>query len=396
MLCETGIFSGGFFIIFIGLIFFRILHELTREKRLENLCLDIGIFSFLLHTGLDIHLSHPSLVTYLMVLLGIFISSKKSIKNEDRDFSVQCRISLTRFQKYLPAALLIIFLLLAIGAFPPYFRDLIRSKMSFINVGKDNDLQIVMKTANFVFSDVLDFGLGKINKEPKISATILRHFFVDLNKIRSYGYVYVPKGDGSNKAVLLPESEPVPENSILVVKKTWEFIYTMKKRLLKYGDIFGEIDDLFPLQDDMANYLGELYKSIYIHSSYFYQPSETVEARDKMLYWCKETLRRSPYHGDSYYNYGKALWFAGVKDDCPNNEKKKEYLLDGLKYLQKSAEYWRNVPYYWYEYIAHLKDAKKIFEHMGEQSIVSDIEVKISNSSKYAEELVKKRKELGI
>ncbi|MCX8064775.1 MAG: O-antigen ligase family protein [Candidatus Hydrogenedentes bacterium] len=398
MLCETGILGGGLFIVFILLVLMKILKAFTNKNEInfEKLYIGIGILAFLIHAGLDIHFSHPSLVTYFVVLLGIFLSEEEKFEDIIKTNSEHRKESLWITSKYITPTFLLILIFFAIGVFPPYFRDLVRSKMAFINVGKDHELQLVIKTINFVFSEVLDFALGKTTKEPKISGTILRYFFVDLNRLKDFGDLYVPKKDGSNKAILLPEGEPVPEDCILLVKKPWYFIQVMKRRFFKYGEILERIDKIFPLQDDMPNYLGEYYKSIYIHLSYAHEPDLTNEAREKMLLWSRESLRRNPYHGDSYYNYGKALWYTGVKDDCPSNEKKKEYLLEALKYLEMSAQYWKNVPYYWYEYIEHLKDAKKAFSEMNEKNIVAELEEKEVNCSKYVEDLIRKRQKLGI
>lgn len=391
MLCETGIAGGGLFLIFVLLTIVIVFRNFINNVSFEKLSISIGILAFLIHAGIDIHFSHPSLVTYFVLLLGILLSKDKEERCDENNIEV-----FHKKGKIIFGIFIFVLFSTGIAAFPPYFRDLVRSKMSFINVGKDYELQVIMKTVNFVFSDVLDFALGKNNKEPKVSGTILRYLFVDLNRVRSYGKVYVPKKDGSNKAVLLPENEPVPEDCILLVKEPWKFIWTMKRRFQRYGKMLEKIDKIFPLQDDMPNYLGEFYKTIYIHLSYAHEPDFTNEIRDRMLYWCREVLRRNPYHGDSYYNYGKALWYAGVKDDCPSEEKKKEYLLESLRWLEKSAEFWKNVPFYWYDYVAHIKDAKKIFSKMGEEQIVAELEEKEIKFSKYADELVEKRRKLGI
>lgn len=390
ILCETGILGGIFFLFFILTILYKIARCVKENRNYYSIVWSIGILAFLIHAGLDIHFSHPSLVTYFIIGLAIFLNETQTVKTDSE-------ISPT--QKIKPFPLTIITSLacciLLIASFFPYTRDLVRSRMSFLNVGKDTEVPLVLKSINYVFTDVLNFALNKTDKQPKMSATILKYFFVDLNKLRMFGNLYVPEGQGSNKARPLPEGNPVPDNAVLLVKEPWLLINRIRNSSINYAEYLKQVDNIFPYQEDIPNYLTEINKLLFLYSS----PETDLEivnnSRKEMLYWANEAIRRSPHNGDLYYNYGKALWFAGAKD-CNNPEEQNSYIKLAIDNFERCALIWKNVPFYWDEYIAHMKDAIGFFEKNNLPEEIEKTREKIAKASQYVSELKEKRAQLNI
>ena len=390
ILCETGILGGFFFLFFILTILYKIARCVKENRNYYAIVWSIGILAFLIHAGLDIHFSHPSLVTYFIIGLAVFL-------NETQTEKMNVDSPLPQKINSLPVSIItsLACCILLIASTFPYARDLVRSRMSFLNVGKDTEIPLVLKSINYVFTDVLNFALNKTDKQPKMSATILKYFFVDLNKLRMFGNLYVPEGPGSNKAKLLPEGNPVPDNAVLLVKEPWLLINRIRNSSVHYADYLKQVDNIFPYQEDIPNYLSEINKLLFLYSS----PETDLEivnnSRKEMLYWANEAIRRSPHNGDLYYNYGKALWFAGAKD-CNNPDEQNSYIKLAIDNFEKSASIWKNVPFYWDEYIAHMKDAIGFFEKNNSPDEIEIIRKKIDEASQYVSELKEKRAQLNI
>lgn len=390
MLCETGILGGIFFLLFIISIFYKIVLCIKENKNYYGMVWGIGILSFLIHAGLDIHFSHPSLVTYFLIGLALFLNETKE-KELPKEPDTKKKVK--KFWVIIVLAISCIFLFIA--SLFPYTRDLVRSRMSFLNVGKDTEIPLVLKSINYVFTDVFDYAINKSDKQPKMSATILKFFFVDLNKLRMFGSLYVPEGKGSNKATLLPEGNPIPDNAVLLVKEPWLLINRIRNSSIHYADYLKQVDKIFPYQEDMPNYLSEIYKLIFLHSPYETHSEVVNKARKEMLYWAEESIRRSPYNGDLYYNYGKVLWFSATKD-CPDPNERNKYVGIAIENFEKCASLWKNVPFYWLEYIAHMKDTVRFFESNNQIDEKNKTQEKIDKATQYVNKLIEKRKELNI
>lgn len=391
MLCETGILGGIFFILFICAILYKIVICVKENKNFYGFVWGVGILAFLIHAGLDIHFSHPSLVTYFLIGLVLFLN-----ETPDANANKGAEIDNQNRKNIIPTIVLIstCVLLFLISLFP-YTRDLIRSRMSFLNVGKDTEIPLVLKSINYVFTDVFEYAINKSDKQPKMSATILKFFFVDLNKLRIFGNLYVPEGKGSNKATLLPEGNPVPDNAVLLVKEPWLFINRIRNSSINYANYLKQVDKIFPYQEDIPNYLCELYKLIFLHTPNDVYPQIVNDSRKEMLLWAEEAIRRSPYNGDLYYNYGKVLWFSATKD-CPNPDERNNYVKIAIENFEKCALLWRNVPFYWLEYIAHMKDAVRFFESNNQIEERDKTQEKIDKATQYVNDLIDKRKKLNL
>lgn len=394
ILCETGIVGGIFFLAFITVALYKIWKGLRDKKGdFYTMAWSIGILGFLIHAGLDIHFSHPSLVTYFLVGLSLFLieipSQKKTeiTEGNTRPKSLLLTISFV-----------VLLVILLIFSTPPYTRDLVRSRMSFFNVGKDTEIPLVLKTVNYVFTDVLQYAIKNTDKQPKMSATVLKFFFVDLNNLRKFGNLYVPEGKGSNKAILLPEGEPVPGNAVLVVKQSeaWMFVNRIRRTSIKYAKNYLEsVDRIFPYQEDIPNYISEIYKLVFLYTSPENFPDIIDEAREGMLRWAEEAVKRSPHNGDLYYNYGKVLWHSATKD-CENPNEQIGRIKSALDNFEKCAQIWKNVPFYWYEYINHAKDAIEYYKKDNLTDDIARLQEKIDKVNQYVTELVEKRSKLHI
>jgi len=394
ILCETGIVGGIFFLAFVITLLYKIWKGLRDKKgNFYTIAWSIGILGFLIHAGLDIHFSHPSLVTYFLIGLSLFLIEIPSPKKAETTEGNTKPKSLL-----LTISFALVFIILFVFSTPPYTRDLVRSRMSFFNVGKDTEIPLVLKTMNYVFTDVLQYAIKNTDKQPKMSATVLKFFFVDLNTLRKFGNLYVPEGKGSNKAVLLPEGEPVPENAVLVVKQSeaWMFVNRIRRTSIKYAKNYLEnVDKIFPYQEDIPNYISEIYKLVFLYTSPQYNSDVVDEAREGMLRWSKEALKRSPQNGDLYYNYGKVLWHSAVKD-CEDPTEQINRIKSALDNLEKCAQLWKNVPFYWYEYIAHAKDAIEYYKKNNLTDDITRLQERIDKANQYVSELVEKRSKLHI
>lgn len=389
ILCETGIIGGVFFLSFILAILYKIILHIKDNKNFYILVWGIGILAFLIHAGLDIHFSHPSLVTYFLIGLALFL-------NETKIEKPQCFLRINNKVSICTSLLLVATCIsLFIMSLFPYTRDLIRSRMSFLNVGRDTEIPLVLKSINYVFNDVFQYAINKTNNQPKMSATILKFFFVDLNKLRMFGNLYVPEGKGSNKAKLLPEGNPIPDNAVLLVKEPWQLINRIRNSSINYANYLKQVDRIFPYQEDIPNYLSEINKLLFLHTSLELNSEIVNASRSEMLYWAEEAIRRSPYNGDLYYNYGKALWFAGLKD-CEDITEQNNYIKLAIDNFEKCALLWKNVPFYWDEYVAHMKDAIGVFEKNNLPEEIKIIQQKIEKSSQYVKDLKEKRARLNI
>lgn len=391
MLCETGVLGGVIFITFIISILYKIWTGLNRKPiNLHHIALSIGILAFLLHAGLDIHFSHSSLITYFLITLSLFLFDEKQEGVENGNTVNKLLKSRGVFFLFFVLVMCLTYL-----SYPPYLRDLVRSRMSFLNVGKDAETSIVLKSINYTFTDVLQYALGNSKKQPKMSATVLKYFFVDLNNMRKYGNVYVPQGKGSNKATLLPEGEPVPDNAVLVIKNTWNFINHIRNASISYAKYLSRVDSIFPYQEDIPSSITEIYKQVFTYSPKDIFPTIFEESRKNMLFWGEETLKRSPQHGDLYYNFGKVLWLAGTKD-FETQEEQIEFLKQAIYNFEKSASIWRIVPFYWDEYISHMKDARDIFAKYSLNNEVTLLDEKVEKATEYVTDLKEKRRKLNI
>lgn len=302
-LAETGIVTGGLFIAFwVWLLygFWRNLGQ-RRGKDWQHIGVFAGLLAFLLHSGIDINFSHPTLAMFAFALLGVYFAQPPQGSNWSSVQENWGRV----------IACLVLGLLLAMFVLSQriFMHDLLKSRMSFINIGDERVWNERYQIAQLLYEK---FEWWRWQKNPRpldIPVSMLNKFFADPECYRNMGIVYVTEGEGNQlKGRELDPSQPIPPNAVVRLQRPGFIRKYTNEAMLDYISGMSRNDAYFPYTPDTARYIAELYHLLLDSNRYSKIRERYPEFIKQFSYWTDEYVRRSPQNPDGYALMGQSLW----------------------------------------------------------------------------------------
>jgi hypothetical protein len=262
---------------------------------------------------------------------------------------------------------------------PVYLCDFIIGGHSVVNVGDNKRINAVYDAGIFFFS-----GLGPANEPGKHAikdvATVWT-LIPNRKVVESFGTIYVPVGDGSQKHRPLRPDEDVPRNGVVVVNNP----QLARQKAQEYADTFLDnlavIDAIFPHSPEWCAYFIQWYELL---ASTVAEPEARQRYILDFLRWAEIGVRRSPEQAPFRQWYGKALWMRGNIEKGPG---RKPYFDKGLEEYKKATELYPISPDLWYRYGDALVKYGEALINAGDKAAGEARVAEGREATRYAKEL---------
>lgn len=310
MFGETGIVGGLWFagawaaLLLWGIRRVRAVADLNRRLVLTGLL--TGLLAFLLHSGIDINFSHPTLVMFLMAYVGLFIGMARP------EAAAEIPEDTGGAGRAAALGLLVACALVAGAATRPYLQDLSLSRLSFINVGSRHEMTQRLQIGAVMLRETVYRSMAGEKNRPlaRIPVSEVAKLVPDLGRIRQMGDIYAPHPTNPRDARLIGRQEDVPANAFVVLMKPW---YTLRTAFDFLDPLLGELeraDARFPYTIDLPMHLIQWYTLALpaTGSDEFLDRRPHIRAR--LVHWADECARRSPLLADAHLVAAEAYWEA--------------------------------------------------------------------------------------
>lgn len=389
--CETGIFGGLLLLFFCGYLVLwgarRIRREKDRSERLTLTALYVGMLAFLLHSFIDVHFSHPSLMMLWMLFAGLFLARAGLGGQEEK----------TGRSGAWPQMIAIPILLLAaltLGmSMRVYLHDLSIGRISFINVSKTDPLELRYQTARYVFNEVTWYGLNPKPPKPRLPVVALQSLIADKERIGILGPAFAPLPDSSNGVRRIQPGQEIPQDAIILIDKPWNVTIPCRKGAVDYVRELEMIDRRFPYCPDLAMHLCEWYK---LFAEAFQEKEKVMSQSDalaRMMVWAEEAVKRSPLHADMHLNYAQSLWTHGTLQPP---EARLDDFVRALDEFQRASVLSPNTPAYLQQYAEALEKVGQSIRTAGDETRAEPYLKQADEANARLEQLKKERERLRI
>jgi hypothetical protein len=400
--CETGVFGGLLFCAFWAYFAIwgalRVVRERDPMERWFLGGIYLSVLAFLIHSMVDFDFFNSALAFFAVLLSALFFvrsgappaggrtscragnPSAPAAHQEVRPPSGGVReITKRRSTQILAIPLLISAAAVTGMCVPVYLCDFIIGGHSLLNVGDDKRINAVYNAGVFFFS-----GLGAANEPGKYAikdVVTVGKLIPNRKVVESFGTIYVPVGDGSQKHRPLRPDEQVPENAVVVVNNP----QLARQKAQEYADTFLDnlavIDAIFPHSPEWSAYFAQWYELL---ASTVAEPEARQRYALDFLRWAEIGVRRSPEQAPFRQWYAKALWMRGNIEKGPG---RKPYFDKGLEEYRKATELYPISPDLWYRYGDALVKYGEALINAGDKAAGEARVAEGREATRYAKEL---------
>ncbi len=395
--CETGLFGGlllaafwGYFLVWGA---WRIAAETERPARLLLLGLYGGILAFLLHSFIDIHFSHPSLMMFLMIFTGLFYATAWLNR------APRPQRSTARSQ--IAALALLVLTALAVGmSLRTYRQDLALARMNLLEltVNSDDEMMRRFHVAQFLLRDVGNYAWQKSQgKAPKGKLRIPYMAALDLipdqSILEQIGPIYAPLPDTAKGMRKMEAGETIPVDAALTIEHPWYANDQAWQASFEWVRQLEAIDAWFPHRADLAVHVTSWYN--FIANNHFQKKQEDrrPECLAKVRDWAEEALRRSPLHADMHANYAHALWALANSEP---SEKRFDYFTQALDHFREAARLAAATAGNRFQYATALEQVSVACRQAGKEAEAERWDAEAEKAKKDAERVTEERKKLHL
>jgi O-antigen ligase len=349
----------------------------SRRHRLGLYC---GVLAFLLHSLLDIHFSHPSLVMYVMATAGLFISHTTPVGASGRCARMGA----------LPLLLLAAFVCGA--AFRPYLFDLATNGGRFVNVGKRSLSDARLNAAHYFLGDCAAWAdSGKSTPSPTISAAEALTLLPDREILFTVGRVLALDPEGARMAPLAKDSALPPE-AVFQIVRPWDARHHAVAGIETWVAELERLDRRFPYDPQSAYLISSVYKLLVEQTGA--EPSDKKSRwLSTMIAWADEAVKRSPWHKDMYQARAWAYWCCGTHTQGAGSL---HYFERALKDFERSTQLGHLEPRYYFSEATALAAIGNAYQRAGRGEEGTDYLKQSERVYQLGEELQEKRWSLGL
>lgn len=317
--CETGVLGGLIMAAFFAYLAlwsaWRILKEQSFGKRLALGGLYAGLLAFLLHSGLDINFSHPSLMMFMMAVTGL-LAARAALPAPEAPGGGDASSKAAAGGRFtLVHQLLLLVLIVGAGlsvglSMRLFLKDLALTRVSFVNLKSRDRLEQKLNTGHFFLVRVR--ALNDPNPKKKrpsklpIPVSQVLPFFNSPEKIMAMGDLYAPL-KGRKGARPLRDGDTVPPNAIWVVKDTRAAARYARRCAHAWLEELKRMDARFPHSPYLAKHIAEWYKLLANNTNSKDRAALYQEYLGELERWGSEAVRRSPHNADIHLAFGSYL-----------------------------------------------------------------------------------------
>ncbi len=314
MFCEMGLLGGLWLLGVVGLFVLwggrQIVQAGDYPARLCFAGIYAGVIAFLLHAGIDIDLSHPTLVMFLVAFLGLALGLAPRQGTADAGDTVADTAPGTRGATVLGLTTMVLCALVLGMSTRVYAQDLTLSRVSLINVANRQEMMQRLQLGNFLFLDILIPIYEKNRPLHRIPVAELLKLLPDLGAIRAAGDVYCPDLSGKEKYRLLGRGEAVPPDSYLVLLRPGELLVSILVAEKGWVTDVERADARFPHSAELAMYMARWYTLLVNAAAQlnFGVDPRLPHYQERLAVWSAECIRRSPMLADAHLSAADGWW----------------------------------------------------------------------------------------
>lgn len=307
LFCETGLLGGFWWLGVCGLFLVwgarRIVHAGDSRTRLGLAGLYAGIVALLLHAGIDIDLSHPTLVMFLVAFVGLFVgmaADAEGVPGEETGAAAGTPL--------LGLAIMVVCALVLGLSTRVYLQDLALSRISLINVGSRQEMTQRLQLGTVLLQDVLGTIWDKNRPLRRIPVSEALKLVPDMGKLRTAGDVYAPDPSGKEEYKLVGRNQQVPPDSFLVLLRPGLLINALQASEKGWLPDVERADQRFPHAIDVAMYMARWY-SLMVNATSL--PGFEIRPdyyRERLAYWAEACAQRSPMLADAQLSAAESWW----------------------------------------------------------------------------------------
>ncbi|MFP4502199.1 MAG: O-antigen ligase family protein [Candidatus Hydrogenedentota bacterium] len=354
-LAETGLFG---FLLFTGFWAYvvlwgawRIHRENDRAERYLLAGIYGGILAFLGHSFLDFNFYNPSLVTFVIVLTGVFFARARVTADTMTNQGARTRVAV----QGMALVLLVVAAFLAGMGYRIYTQHYALNGTR-LNLDAMERLHRNAELANVLIPQVGNFGvqLREARNEgdritmspPKLPLEALRPFLrpvlaegggLDEERtiLEQYGSFYLPTSDGGWRRIA--DDAPLEPNVWFVVnREPLTFLILTRRALAIWLDEVESIDRLYPYRADLAVYLAKHYEMLRAHTG----PRATAQRRallEACVRWAEAAVERSPLDPNAHRLLADTLWMRAKQTNEAQRRRDSERGLREYRLAQRCA-----------------------------------------------------------
>lgn len=379
--CETGVLGGVALLLFWGFVVVvcavRALEETDRPTKFLYTGIGAGLAAFLLHAGIDINFSHPTLMMFASLLAGLVFALAPAPAQPGK----------LGHLIVLPA-LLVAALCAGIGL-RVCKQDLALSRVSLINVADDKEMNMRLAVARH-FLITIPEKAGNKQQPPSIYFASARTFIEDTSILTGLGPLFTAKPGGGYQPVQM--GSVIPPDAILMVNKPWVARKFALDAAFRCISELEAIDSRFPHNPKVAAYISQWYQALVESANTPRLKEQHTRAVERMVAWGQEAVRRNPWHADLHVTLAFAYWET-ARYSTVDNRKQFELAMDEV---EQSVALSPVTPPYWGALAGSADTLAEAYERAGLKDKAAEYRKRAAEARGMVKHLSTERGRLGL
>ncbi|MBI2433976.1 MAG: O-antigen ligase family protein, partial [Candidatus Hydrogenedentes bacterium] len=303
--CETGIAGGLMFCVFWAIFLLAGALDLLRTPAGGGLLLKLGLYTgllaFLLHAGIDIHFSHPSLVMFAVTFAALFMAGSGStlfVLGPGKTKSLAVAVLML---------MLVFNLVIAVFTLRPYLQDLGMSRTNLINVAGNQNQTKRLAAAELFLVQTPDYARSPEGKNaPQIAFQAAHTLIPDAEALAALGTLYTPLETGQGYRPLNPGEDPV--NSVLMIQRPRDAYAKALESTQKRVAELEAVDACYGRSPELALHIAQWCKLITDRTNNAKYERIRKKYLDRMVEWGQQAVERNPMSAETHSFLGHLLW----------------------------------------------------------------------------------------
>ena len=345
--CETGIPGGVPFALFWAALVvggaLNVLRAPDRRTRLWLLGLHAGLLAFCLHAAIDINFSHPSLVMTAMVTAGLGLGWRGSETPEAAPAGAK-----KTAHRLLAAGMLVLLALAGGTVWRIWLQEVTLSRLAFANTSNDQEIFRRFSSARLFVDELRRYITAKENgtppkKAPQVSFREALNLNPEPKRWANLADFFVPDKDNAQGFRKLKPGEPIPLNSIMMLRKLYAARWEAVDGLSGWLAEMEAVDSRFPHSPELAMHIARLYELL---AKCVLPVTYSAEQRLwTMGYydWARTAVERSPHSAEMHEFYANVMAYRALWDSpyepIPVMESAVAHALTAVEYSPLAPSY---------------------------------------------------------
>lgn len=312
MFCETGVL-GGLWLLGMCLLFAvwgarKLLHAAPSPARLGFAGLYAGVIALLLHAGIDIDLSHPTLMMFLMAFVGLALGMAPATTLAETEAPAEdAPVAAPKAPFVGLTAMVLCALILGLST-RLYAQDLSLSRVSLINVANRQEMMHRLQLGTLLLQEILGTLWDQNRPLRRIPIAELLKLVPDLGVLRKSGDLYAPDPLKPGDYRLVARNEAAPPDALLVLLRPGILIAGLLDMEKGWLHDVERADARFPYSVEHAIYLARWYGLALNATTLPGFEARKAFYQSGLAHWAVACAERSPMLADAQLASADAWW----------------------------------------------------------------------------------------